>query len=59
MDPNEALSRMIELAKKYDRADLTVKDMQEFFETFMYLSDWLKAGGFLPDAWNVKKGEVK
>lgn len=59
MDPDQALSRLLELSeriingspKDLDWPSLVVQ-AEELAETFVGLDEWLRRGGFLPKAWS-------
>lgn len=51
MDPNEALERLHDARRYFERDDLTQQDIERAMEAFIALDDWLSQGGFLPDDW--------
>ena len=63
MDPDRALARIIELAERIVNAspqDLewgaVVPRVEELAETFLSLDEWLRRGGFRPQAWKAANG---
>jgi hypothetical protein len=50
VDPNTALARIRELAKKA-HADEGTEDAHEFVALVEYLDEWMSKGGFAPAAW--------
>ena len=65
MDPDRALARIVELSERVvDGApqDLEwatlVAHIEELAETVLALDEWLRRGGFRPQAWQVQTGEA-
>ena len=60
MDPDRALARIVELAERIINAapqDLewgaVVPRVEELAETVLSLDEWLRRGGFRPQAWQT------
>lgn len=59
MDPNAALERLRELAKRIHSTDKDLFDLaDEMATTFEGLDDWLSRGGVFPKAWFVASTAV-
>lgn len=55
MDPNANLKEMLQIAKNIDNNEIYHEiDPQDVFDLaklVLSLDNWLRKGGFLPDAW--------
>lgn len=57
MDPDANLKEQLELADQLVEADddeLDIEDARRLCELVLALNDWIKGGGFLPQAWQKK-----
>jgi len=57
MDPNECLSRMREVARKWNiDEDVSQYELEQMVEWFDALDTWMIGGGFLPLSWQPPTG---
>jgi hypothetical protein len=56
MDPNKALSEILQLQSEYNNShdpERRNEIVHELFNSFNALDYWLRFGGFLPDRWDT------
>ena len=59
MDPNENLSRQIDLASCIDSGSFTPDEAIELAGLVLDLHTWIFKGGFLPDSWEGAQKRAK
>lgn len=59
MDPNECLDRINKLIGELMNGPEPSNDTFELIDLFSSLDGWLRKGGFLPTAWNLKTNRLE